>query len=90
MEMIRKARKFEMVDETGIIRELTVTVESMSPESSSRLPCHAISTRTATIRNSSANMFPRTQSIAAWIYRRSKERSAEDDERCSQTYQAKV
>ena len=27
MEMIRKARKFEMVDETGIIRELTVTVE---------------------------------------------------------------
>ena len=27
MEMIRKARRFEMVDEMGIVRELTVTVE---------------------------------------------------------------
>ena len=27
MEMIRKARKFEMIDEMGIVREFTVTVE---------------------------------------------------------------
>ena len=27
MEMIRKARKFEMIDETGIIREFTITLE---------------------------------------------------------------
>ena len=27
MEMIRKARKFEMIDETGIVREFTITLE---------------------------------------------------------------
>lgn len=27
MEMIRKARKFEMIDEMGIVREFTITLE---------------------------------------------------------------
>ena len=27
MEMIRKARKFEMIDKTGIVREFTITLE---------------------------------------------------------------
>lgn len=89
MEMIRKARKFEMIDETGIVREFTITLEhELGIMLDVTVPEYI--DENGNFKKFIGQFVPQDTTHRRVDISRSKGRSAENDERCSQTDKAGI
>ena len=85
MEMISKSRKYEMVDEMGIVREFTVTVEH-EPGILIEVAIPRYIDENGNYKEFIGKYVPRDTKHPRVDISRIKGRSAENDERCSQTH----
>lgn len=89
MEMISKTKKFKMVDEMGIIREISVTVEhEKGILVEVAIPRYV--DEDGHYKDFIGQYVPRDMKHPRVDITGIKGRSAEDDERCSQTHKAVV